>query len=172
MKNLFLSLLLIAWLLFLSGILFLKNEVYKEPDIKGYVTEVTGNRALIVSEERDSNVFDATLVNLPFMTRLQLGEHVKVWYDGSVEQTYPARTHAEKIERVKEKDGRSRLSRDAVIRLFLNDLNQRIISFRRIEYNPNLAKWEVDVITSAGGNNQHYSYLVDDMNRELNRAIK
>src|SRR5690625_1173771 len=68
-----------------------------EPHIHGYVMEKADGRILVISKEAQdfsdtggiSNFYDAIFLrNAP--DDVEVGHEVRVWYDGPVEESYPA----------------------------------------------------------------------------------
>jgi len=73
------------------------NDIYKEPNFKGIVTEVSEHSILVsVSEDEDEfKSSDKISVSLNVklkdsMTHFSVGDNVSVYYNGKIVETYPA----------------------------------------------------------------------------------
>ncbi len=73
------------------------NDIYKEPNFKGIVTEVR-EKSILVSVNEDEDEFkisDKIFVSLNVklknsMTHFNVGDNVSVYYNGVILETYPA----------------------------------------------------------------------------------
>lgn len=73
------------------------NDIYKEPNFKGIVTEVS-EHSILVSVSKDEDEFkssDKISVSLNVklkdsMTHFSVGDKVSVYYNGEIVETYPA----------------------------------------------------------------------------------
>jgi uncharacterized protein YabE (DUF348 family) len=76
------------------------NDIYKEPNFKGIVIEVTKN-SILVSVNEDEDEFkssDKISVSLNVklkdsMTHFNVGDNVSVYYNGVILETYPAQVN-------------------------------------------------------------------------------
>lgn len=74
------------------------NDIYDKPNFRGIVTEIY-DKAILVSVNEDENEIkssDKMRVSLDTklkdsMTSFKVGDKVKIFYDGSILETYPAK---------------------------------------------------------------------------------
>ena len=76
------------------------DDIYDEPNFKGVVTEVY-DKGILVSVNEDEDEFkssDKINVSLDVklkdsMTNFEVGDKVRVFYDGTILESYPAQIH-------------------------------------------------------------------------------
>lgn len=76
------------------------NDIFKEPNFKGIVTEGSNN-SILVSVDKDEDEFKSSekisvSLNVKLkdsMTHFNVGDNVSVYYDGEILETYPAQVN-------------------------------------------------------------------------------
>jgi len=87
-------------LLLLAGCTRTMNNVYKEPNFEGDVVKVNEGSILVEVDEEEDERRSADLISVSLdvelkdsMTHFEVGDAVKVYYDGSIAESYPAQIH-------------------------------------------------------------------------------
>lgn len=131
----------------------------KEADIIGYVIGKTNDRILVVSKEAED--LSATggvreFYNAVWLTGkaddVQIGNQVKVWYDGGVKESYPAQAAIGKIELVPvtKREGTNLDEKDVLVQIFDTDeVNMKAI--KSIEINEEKGIWKVELLDLMDG---------------------
>ena len=96
----------IVFLLFLALLLayifrpMTMNDIYREPNFSGTVTEVHDKYVLVAVDEESDAFKSSDLISVSLATKLKdsmtsfkTGDKIKVFYDGMIAETYPAQVH-------------------------------------------------------------------------------
>lgn len=74
------------------------NDIYDEPNFTGMVTEVYGNSIMVSVNEGEDEFKSSDIISVSLdvklkdsMTTFNVGQNVKIFYDGVILETYPAR---------------------------------------------------------------------------------
>lgn len=91
----------IAAMLLFSGCAKMNmNTVVNEPNFSGIVTEVYENSILVAVNEGEDALKSSDLISVSLdvqlkdsMTDFSVGDEVRVYYDGTIAESYPAQVH-------------------------------------------------------------------------------
>ena len=99
-KNYYLSLIiLVITLILLTGCIPMNmNSVVKEPNFSGIIEEVYEKSILVKVNENESMSSDLVRVSLDLrlkdsITDFEVGEEVRIYYDGNIAESYPAQVN-------------------------------------------------------------------------------
>lgn len=127
------------------------GDAYSDkPDIVGYVMNKSDKSILVVSKDAQdfsandgvSEYYDAvSLANSP--TEVQIGEQVRVWYDGPVAESYPMQATIGKIDIIPSpKPEGANLTEAGALRQAIED--QVNIAVKSIKYDQKLDLWKIE----------------------------
>jgi ribosomal protein L21E len=77
------------------------NDIYKEPNFSGVVTAVFDKAIIVSVNEGEDELLSSDKVSVSLnvklknsMTQFEIGDNVKVFYDGVIAESYPAQINA------------------------------------------------------------------------------
>lgn len=144
-----------AYILFLLIVLILTacGKEAVEPNIVGYVVAEDNHRILVVSKTSQdfsenggvSEYFDAvSLSNIP--KDIQVGQLVKVWYDGPVAESYPMQAKIGDLEIIEvSKPKGATLTEAEAIKKVLEKHATAQLAIKSIEFDQDLNVWKFEV---------------------------
>lgn len=144
-----LSIFLLLTLLLLSGCSFGKEQA---PDLHGYVLEEKDSQIIVVSKTANDysaqggvkQFYDAILLDrVP--EHVEVGQEVKVWYKGEIEESYPACGSIKHIEVVEnEQPSEASLHPQEVVQQALEKINiEYMVAITDVLYNEETESWTV-----------------------------
>ncbi|RIW31349.1 DUF3221 domain-containing protein [Bacillus salacetis] len=124
-----------------------------EPGITGYVMDKEGQRILVVSTEAKDfsgnggmeEFYDAVWASNP-QKEVELGEQVKIWFEGGVETSYPGQAAVGKIEIMPSTtpEGAVLSDTEALNRaLSKNTFENEIVTAQSIQYDADKDEWTI-----------------------------
>ncbi|TXC92709.1 DUF3221 domain-containing protein [Metabacillus litoralis] len=129
------------------------NEYGGEPGITGYVMDKEGQKILVVSTEAKDysenggieEFYDAVWVNKS-PNDVKVGEKVKIWFDGGVEESYPGQTTVGKLEVMQSSTPEGATFSDTEIlnrALSKNKFENEILTAQSISYDADKDEWSI-----------------------------
>ncbi len=151
-KNLiYLSFLCLLILAGCNGSSFLRGE----PNITGYVMDISGDSILVINTEPEDysgtggveEFYDAVWVS-NVTESVAVGEQVNVWFEGGVNESYPAQAGMGELEIIDSRipNGAS-LSEAEALRAALSQesFDAESLAVRSISYDDNEAEWVIEL---------------------------
>lgn len=76
------------------------NDIYNKPNFKGIVLDVWDGGILVSVDDEEDEIKSSDKISVSFDTKLkdemsnfQVGDKVKIFYDGTILESYPAQIH-------------------------------------------------------------------------------
>lgn len=123
-----------------------------KPNIHGYVIDVSEKKILVISKVAQdfsdtggiSNFYDAIWLSKASKD-IEVGQEVRVWYDGPVEESYPAGGTVGKIEIVKKNQPETaNINESKAIQLAIQQLgSEGLIAINSVTFDGVEKRWKV-----------------------------